>query len=236
MQIFHLQVLGEHKGKLHAEEAHHCVKVLRHAVGDAIHTIDGEGRYFPAIIEAIQKDGVLLQLGDANNGWGESPFQLAIGISPLAKKDRFEWFLEKSVELGIDHITPILCKRTGPGRLPRQDRMEKILLAATKQSKRSQLPHLSTPIPFESYVKQTSGKLKMVAWCESHEPLQGYSTAIKDAISIDLLIGPEGDFTENEVTLAIGNGFHPVSLGENRLRSETAGIYLLGALKTYLAY
>ena len=236
MQIFHLKRLGEQKGILQREEAHHCVKVLRHAVGDAIHTIDGTGNYFPATIKEIQKDKVLLELGEAQSNWGEIPYHISIGISPLTKKDRFEWFLEKSVELGIGHITPILCKRTGPGRLPKPERMEKILLAATKQSKRSRIPTLNSLVPFERYLSESQAEVRMLAWCKATEAFQAHKGAIMDSHSLDILIGPEGDFTDAEVDQAIDKGLLPISLGHNRLRTETAALFTLSALKTLLAY
>ena len=236
MQIFHLQVRGEENGFLQREEAHHCVKVLRRATGERIHTIDGKGTYYPAVIEEIQKDKVLLRLGEAEVNWGEIPYQLSIGISPLTKKDRFEWFLEKSVELGVQQITPVICKRTGPGRLPRRERMEKILLAATKQSKRSYIPQLHPSVPLDTYLNQSKAECRMLAWCEATQAFQVFQEQIVTSAAFDILIGPEGDFIDDEVHKAREKDFLPVSLGTNRLRTETAGIFVLSALKTLLAY
>ncbi len=236
MQIFFLQPLGPNKGKLNKEEAKHCTKVLRHKLGDSIHTIDGKGNYYPAQIDSISSGEVWLTLGEAQKNWGETPFDISLAISPLAKKDRFEWLLEKAVELGVKHIYPIQCKHTHQSRLPKEARMDKILLSAVKQSKRSKIPKLHPLLPFSNFILQEHGTCKLIAWCESQTAIQEYSVEIQNSAQLSLLIGPEGDFSAEEVHSAEKQGFCAVSLGTNRLRSETAGLFGLSYVKSILSY
>ena len=236
MQIFFLQPLSPNKGKLNQEEARHCIKVLRHKPGDSIHTIDGKGNYYPAQIESVNPGEVWLTLGEAQKNWGETPFEISLAISPLAKKDRFEWMLEKAVELGVNHIYPIQCKHTHQNRLPKEGRMDKILLTAVKQSKRSSIPKLHPLLSFSDFIHQEHGTYKFIAWCESQNAIQNYSVEMRKSTRFSLLIGPEGDFSAEEVHAAEKQGFHPVSFGTNRLRSETAGLFALSYLKSILAY
>ena len=236
MQIFFLETLSNGKGKLSREEAKHCIKVLRHQAGDLLHTIDGKGRYFPAYIESIEQGEVMLSLEEPVENWGESPYHIALGISPLTKKDRFEWLLEKAVELGVHAIHPIQCQRTGPVKLPKPERMERLLLSAVKQSKRSRIPLVSPLQSFTKFVDQSKKGEGFIAWCEAKQALQDFTSTLQNTQHISFLIGPEGDFTPEEIQMAHRQGYQPVSLGTNRLRSETAGIFALSVFKTLLAY
>jgi len=236
MQIFWVETTDGISGKLNEAEAKHCIQVLRHQPGDHIHAVDGKGTYYRATIKALQKREVLLSLEERIANWGESPYFLEIAISPLTKKDRFEWFLEKAVELGVHSIVPIACQHTQKARLPKVERMEMILLTALKQAKRSRLPQLHPLQPLASYLENTSVQLGFIGWCEAEEAFSAFHDPVKSANSIHFLIGPEGDFSEKEVQQAIQHQFHPVSLGTNRLRTETAGMYALSAIKTLKGY
>lgn len=236
MQIFFLKTLSHGKGKLSQEEARHCIKVLRHQPGDVLHTIDGNGLYYPAYIESVEQGEVYLSLREPIKDWGETPYHISLGISPLTKKDRFEWLLEKAVELGVNTIYPILCHRTGPVKLPKSARMERILLAAVKQSKRSRIPSIASPSSFSEFMELPVDGSKFIAWCETHQAIQQFSQSIQSSQNFTFLIGPEGDFTEEEITHAQQKGYQPVSLGANRLRSETAALFTLSICKTLLGY
>ena len=236
MQIFFLKTLPNGKGKLNREEARHCIKVLRHQPGDLLHTIDGEGHYYPASIESIEQGEVILSLQEPIKNWGETPYHIALALSPLTKKDRFEWLLEKAVELGVHAIHPIQCQRTGPVKLPKPERMDRILLSAVKQSKRSRIPLVSPLQSFSSYMEHPQKGEKFIAWCEAQPAIQEFTSTIQGAQQFQFLIGPEGDFTEEEIRIAQKKGYQPVSLGTNRLRSETAGIFALSMFKVLLSY
>ncbi len=236
MQIFLLEKINESSGRLNEEETRHCIQVLRHRKGDQIHAIDGKGNMYVAKIKDISRKEVWLTLLHTERDWGEkSPF-IHLGISPLSKKDRFEWLLEKAVELGVNRISPVLCERSFKSRLPNEKRIQSIMVSALKQSKRSRLPELNDLQPLASLLLSDTSSIKLVAWCEAAQPLSTLFDTIKNNSSITLLIGPEGDFTPEEIQHAKHQQFIEVSLGNNRLRSETAGIYFLGAIKTICEY
>lgn len=148
--------------------------------------------------------------------------KIVIAISPLKNGSRFEWFLEKATEIGVSEIVPLTCERTGKQHF-RYERMRAIIISAMLQSQQAWLPVLSEPRPFATLVKQPASSQKYIAHCmtDDNRPLADIRHKKADQL---ILIGPEGDFTETEIKEAIANDFIPVSLGRNRLRTETAGI------------
>ena len=236
MQIFILHLLNEHEGYLDAEEAKHCVQVLRHQEGDQIHTIDGKGNYYLSQIESAHKDRVHLRLLDHQAQWGEKACYIRLGISPLRLKDRFEWLVEKAVELGVNEIIPIRCQHTQKFTKYSVSRMEKRIQSALKQCKRSLLPIFQPEISIETFLQETESSLGFIAQGNSPTSLPTHTSDIQKASDLLLLIGPEGDFSESEVELAIQKGVIPVHLGHNRLRSETAGIYAISVVKMIQGY
>lgn len=227
MQLFHLHLLSASEAILSEADAQHCTRVLRHQVGDEIHGIDGAGVYYRTQIMSQNKREVRLQVLESIEEWGEKPQHITLALSPLHAKDRFEWALEKSVELGVNAIVPIVCKRTVTPNI-RLDRMNAILLAALKQCKRSRLPLLSEPVPFAKWIatQKNVEALKLIAYCE-----RGAAFPTQISNRVVMLIGPEGDFTPEEVSLAEQQGFAPLTLGTNRLRTETAAIHALSIAK-----
>ncbi|MBC7774147.1 MAG: RNA methyltransferase, partial [Phycisphaerae bacterium] len=157
------------------------------------------------------------------------PARLHIAIAPTKQMERLEWFLEKATEIGVDEITPLLCKRSERETL-RLDRLEKILVSAMKQSLRAWLPKLNAPTRFQDFAKKTSETQKRLAWC-SDEPLPHLKNTISPQQDTVIAIGPEGDFSPEEVQLALANGFQGVSLGKARLRTETAGLLAVGVFE-----
>lgn len=211
-------------------EARHCIKVLRHQLHDIIFAIDGQGNQYECRITAITKKEVELEVLSKNEHWGEKEQHIHLIISPLRQKDRFEWAIEKAVELGVNQITPVLCQRTVKTGV-KVPRLQTIVQTALKQSKRSLLPVIDDPIPLEAYLNQALDGFKMIAWCETLHPVQQLQEEIKNASAVHILIGPEGDFAESEVELARKMGFREISLGTNRLRTETAAVHLLSLIK-----
>ena len=228
MQLFFFTILDNRQAMLAAEEARHCIKVLRHREGDQLHGIDGRGNKYLAEIVGIQKDRVSLSILESQSDWGEHNHQLDLAISPLRHRDRLEWAIEKAVELGVTSISPVLCHRTVKTGL-KVNRLEALILSALKQSKRSRLPILHPLVPLADYLATTQAQQRFIPYCSTTHSL---SSSLNPATShTAILIGPEGDFTEAEVAAAREQKFIPVSLGENRLRTETAAIYALSVMK-----
>ncbi len=204
-------------------ESQHCVKVLRMSEGDEIGIIDGRGnRYRAEITLAHPKRCAVHIVGqeDAPNPWGA---QVHIGIAPTKNLDRMEWFAEKVTEIGIDSITPLLCRFSERKEL-KTERLRKILVSAMKQSLKAVLPDLPEMTPFAKFVAQPFEGQKFIAHCYKEGERRELTEVYRPGENALVLIGPEGDFSPEEVELAIANGFQPVMLGKSRLRTETAGV------------
>ena len=223
MQLFYLPDLNSDK-KFHSfgkEESKHLFKVLRKKNGDEIDITDGKNHLYKGKINLITKNNCEFKI---LNYYKKSPmsYSLHVGISILKSNDRFEWFLEKSSEIGITEITPIICDRTEKRNI-KKNRLEKILISGMKQSLKTFLPKLNSPINLNKFINQNLNGNMFIAHCNQTEksPLLNL---IKPNSNNILLIGPEGDFTPKEVQLCNDKKFLNVSLGETRLRAETAGI------------
>lgn len=237
MQIFLLEIINEHTARLNEQESKHCIKVLRHKEGDLLHCIDGIGGKFTCKIEKADIREVLLHIESREENWGETPGKIVLALSPLRLKDRFEWAIEKAVELGADEIYPILCHRTDPYKSKfKPARIETLLLAATKQCKRSRIPQLHPLTDFKAFLDNQASDLQLMGFCEAQLPIQSLASEIRQASTLTLLIGPEGDFTEEECQLATQKGIRLISLGENRLRTETAVLFGLSSIKYLWSY
>jgi 16S rRNA (uracil1498-N3)-methyltransferase len=223
MQLFYTTEIDTATAVLTGEEARHCVQVLRKRVGDSIHIVDGKGGMYEGLIAKISGKECIVDIQKNEQQYGKRPFYLHIAIAPTKNIARFEWFLEKAAEIGIDEITPIRCARSEREKL-RLERLDKILVSAMKQSLKAYLPRLNPLASFEELVGgQVNAEARFIAWCAP-----AVNTHLKDNYlpgqSVCILIGPEGDFTDREVHLAFDNGFKAVSLGKSRLRTETAGL------------
>ncbi len=237
MQIFQAETIEFPLATLGPEESRHCIKVLRHQEGDLIYLTQGKGFLYQGRILTYDKRETQVEIVEIFEGFGEHSHQIKLAVSPLRLKDRFEWIMEKAVELGANEIIPLHCHRTDVYKATfKARRVESILITALKQSKRSQLPRLHEVRPFEDWIAEEMDGLKLMGWCEADTPVQHYTQKIKDQGSITLLIGPEGDFTDEEVELGQEAGFLPISLGENRLRTETAAIHALSFVKFLKGY
>lgn len=204
------------------EESQHAVKVLRMNAGEHIHLINGRGGLFEAEIVSPHPKRCEVKILSSTYEYGKPKFRLHIAIAPTKMNERMEWFLEKATEIGIDEITPVICRFSERKEL-KIPRMEKILIAAMKQSVKAYLPKLNEPCPIEQLLKSEVAGQKFIAHCYEDE-----KWLLKDAYSIGsdavVLIGPEGDFSKEEVAQALQAGYKPVSLGNSRLRTETAGV------------
>lgn len=204
------------------DESAHCVRVLRKKEGDEVLITDGKGHFFDAeIVEAHQKHCVvnITQTRVEPKPWSN---YLHIAFAPTKNLDRIEWFAEKATEIGIDHFTPLLCRYSERKEI-KLPRIEKILVSAMKQSQKAVLPQLDEMISFSSFIKKPFDGQKFIAHCYPQEK-QLLKHIYKPNGHVLLLIGPEGDFSEQEVQEALKCGFEPISLGESRLRAETAAL------------
>jgi RNA methyltransferase, RsmE family len=204
------------------EEALHCIKVLRKKEGDSIFLTDGRGHFYDAeITQANPKHCIvnLLKTIKDPKGWN---FNLQIAFAPTKNIDRIEWFAEKATEIGIDRLSPILCRHSERKEIKNQ-RVEKILVSAMKQSQKALLPQLDEIRTFQELIRQDFSGQKFIAHCYSGEK-KLLKDVYKKGSNALILIGPEGDFSEKEVEEALLNGFAPISLGESRLRTETAAL------------
>jgi len=204
-----------------SEESKHIVKVLRKMEGDVLSITNGRGSLFKAkILDANPKKCKAQIISEAKTI--PKLYSLHIAIAPTKMNDRLEWFLEKATEIGIHEITPILCEHS-ERKVIKPERLEKVLQSAMKQSLQTFLPKLHPLTTLEDFMHSVKGELKLMAHCHPGEKLE-LKRRVQADKDVVILIGPEGDFSKGEVDLALNQGFLPISLGSNRLRTETAGI------------
>ncbi len=226
-QLFYTQRIENGFAYLDEEESRHLLSALRRKVGDALNLTDGKGFFYETEISDTGKRHAVARILSKTAVPAERPFKLHLAIAPTKQMERFEWFLEKATEIGIDEITPLLCKRSERDTI-RHDRLEKILVSAMKQSLRARLPMLNELTRFQAFVKSASAPQKLIAWC-ADTPLPHLSSQITGTNDILIAIGPEGDFSPEEIHSALENGFNGISLGTARLRTETAGLLAVTA-------
>lgn len=208
--------------QLSEEESQHAVKVLRLKEGDNIIVVNGAGGYYKARITNSHHKRCEFEIIDAFEHFGKRDYRLHIAIAPTKNIERLEWFIEKVTEIGIDEITPVIC-RYSERKLIKPERLEKIIVSAAKQSLKAYFPKLNTVCNFNEFIKNYSASQKYIAHCYDTDKTT-FKNILQKKDNVLVLIGPEGDFSTEEVELAIKNGFSPISLGESRLRTETAGI------------
>jgi 16S rRNA (uracil1498-N3)-methyltransferase len=236
MQLFLLTLHSPQTAVLEAEEARHCLKVLRHRVGDEIDCIDGTGTYYRARITGSNRDQVQLAILEQAANWGEHPYEIRLLVSPLRLRDRFEWLIEKAVELGATEIVPVICRHTLDHARFKPERMEKIMISAMKQCKRSRLTRLHEAVPYAEAIGAEPASMRLIAQADATPSLPSLTGPVQEAKSVSVLIGPEGDFSPEELAQAIQAGWQPVHLGNQRLRAETAAIHGLSGIKLLKGY
>ncbi|MGM9831636.1 MAG: 16S rRNA (uracil(1498)-N(3))-methyltransferase [Paludibacteraceae bacterium] len=207
---------------LSEEESQHCVRVLRYTRGDEILLTDGKGNTYTARITNPHPKHCEFEVLTQEKQQKAHDFYLHIAIAPTKNIERMEWMVEKCTEIGVDEITPLLCRFSERKQI-RTDRLEKIVLSAAKQSLTPYLPRLNELTDYDTFVRQATEETKFIAHCYKEEK-RDLKDEIKRGKSVLVLIGPEGDFSEQEVEEALALGFVPVSLGNSRLRTETAGV------------
>lgn len=223
MQLFYNPNIDENTPQISfsKDESKHIVKVLRKNSGDQLHITNGKGWLFIAeIINADIKNCVASIISKAFEP--ARNYKVHLAVAPTKMNDRYEWFLEKATEIGVDTITPIICDHS-ERKVIKMDRFEKILQSAMKQALHYYMPELQEAVSFNDFINQPFNGQKFIAHCEETER-NSLKNALLPQNDVLILIGPEGDFSPNEIKAAIALGFKPVTLGNTRLRTETAAI------------
>ncbi len=222
MHLFYTPDIKSTIYQLSEEESKHCTRVLRLTKGERVNLIDGKGGYYLAEIIDDHPKRTELHIVEAQQEYGKRNHHLHIAIAPPKNIDRFEWFLEKATEIGIDEITPIICDRSERKEV-KIDRSNKIITTAIKQSLKAYHPHLNEQTSFKNFVSSAKADVNYIAHCKENKKSE-IKENFKTQGSYLVLIGPEGDFSETEIELALENGFVPITLGNSRLRTETAAL------------
>lgn len=210
------------KAELPEEEAQHCTRVLRLTNGDEITLTDGKGNLYRAEISAATNKRCLVTIKETIYQEPLWSCHLHIAMAPTKNMDRNEWFTEKATEIGFDELTFLNC-RFSERKVIKTERIEKILVSAIKQSLKARIPQLNEMTDFDKFIAQDFKGQKFIAHCyEGEKPL--LKDVLEKGVDVLVLIGPEGDFSEEEVKKAIERGFAPISLGKSRLRTETAAL------------
>ncbi len=233
MQLFYANTINENLKTFtfEKEESRHIVRVLRKNSGDTLFVTNGQGQLFELKIVAPNDKRCQCEILKISYETIQREYNIHIAIAPTKNNDRLEWFLEKATELGIDEITPIICQQS-ERKFVKHTRLERVLIAAMKQSLQFTLPKLNEAVSFQNFMKQTKTKTcaKLVAHCEDDSNKMAIKQHLQAKQDCIILIGPEGDFSGQEIQDALTNDFLPVALGNTRLRTETAGVYAVASV------
>lgn len=247
MELFYSNNMENGICTLNEEESRHCSKVLRHVPGDTVNVIDGCGSLYTCRIIECGKQ-VVCNIEEQVTGFGAHGYHLTMAVCPTKNIDRYEWFLEKATEMGIDVVVPVIGEHS-ERRIIKPERLEKILVSAAKQSLKGAVPVLRETVPVKEFIRNAASLpgVKLIAYCGEQEKVTlaeaiamakeqadassiasaaggTMPTFVKNTPAITILIGPEGDFSPAEVEAAMAAGFHPLTLGSSRLRTETAAV------------
>ncbi|WP_026709967.1 16S rRNA (uracil(1498)-N(3))-methyltransferase [Flavobacterium filum] len=223
MQLFYFKDINENSTSFifDKEESKHIIKVLRKKEGDILMVTNGLGFLFETKISIASDSKCTVEIVSFQQQKA-TDYYLHMVVAPTKMNERLEWFLEKATEIGLHEFTPIICEHS-ERKVLKTDRLEKILLSAMKQSNQCYLPKINEPISFKNFIQMEEKGQKFIAHCEETQKLT-FASQIHPGEKCTVLIGPEGDFSTQEIKLALENKFIPVSLGNNRLRTETAAL------------
>lgn len=227
MHLFYTPQIEGDTFDLEEKESLHAIRVLRLVKGDDVILVDGKGGWYEAVIINDHPRRCTLKILSHHPDFAPLPYVLHLAVAPTKNMDRFEWFLEKATEIGISEITPLICLRSERKQV-KMERLDKILVSAMKQSMRAFKPVLHRPVRLGEFIKADRKGSCGIAHC--------YPTERRNISKLELsgnytmLVGPEGDFTEEEVAGAVKSGFVPYHLGDSRLRTETAALYITAAI------
>jgi 16S rRNA (uracil1498-N3)-methyltransferase len=223
MQIFYAPDITENVYTLDEKESKHIIRVLRMNKGEAVKLIDGKGNLYEGVIADPDMKKCTITITGVISGFEKRDYRLHIAISPLKNTERFEWFIEKSVEIGIDEITPLICRNTEKPVI-KIERINNLIISAMKQSLKATKTILNPTCFLSEFIMGDHAGNRMIAHCNNSFQRRKISEVCSKDQAAVILIGPEGDFTEEEIKYATEKGFSQVHLGNSRLRTETAGI------------
>lgn len=234
MQLFYNSGLSDSSTDLSFDrtESRHIVKVLRKKEGDLLHITNGKNFLFNAIISSANDKKCTVKIVEVIPQKPKHQYRVHVAMAPTKNNSRFEWFLEKATEIGVDSIYPIICSHS-ERKVIKHDRMQKLIQTAMKQSLQFALPSLHQQVTFDNFVTQKFNGQGFIAQSESETsgiPIKSLQTQLKKNTDVCILIGPEGGFSLQEISLALQNDYIPVSLGDTRLRTETAGVIAVSTI------
>lgn len=232
MIVFYSDHVSPPMLSLSADDAIHCSKVLRHREGDSICVIDGEGTMYECTIISASQKSVTAKIESSHANWHSHPYRLTLAVCPTKNNERYEWFLEKATEIGVDTIVPLIGERS-ERKVFKTERARKIVLSAAKQSLKAKVPRIEEAVSVRDFLSRSrDGEYRYIAYCFD-DPSQERISLPKALSKLScgdnvpelvVMIGPEGDFSPLEASLALERGFIPVDLGDSRLRTETAAL------------
>lgn len=224
MQLFFNPEISENDAQVTfpRDESRHIVKVLRKSEGDVLNITNGKGIIFKAEIIVADIKQCMVRIISAEKE-PPPPYYLHMIVAPTKMNDRYEWFLEKAMEIGVHEITPVICDHS-ERKVVKLDRYERVLLSAMKQSLHTRFPKLNEPVNFKDFINLNQEGSKLIAHCEDMLEKPYLQKKVKPLQQVHILIGPEGDFSSEEIQLALENNWEQISLGDSRLRTETAAI------------
>ena len=247
MELFYSADIDGELIRLDQEESAHCVRVLRHRAGDEVSVVDGRGNLYTCRLVDADPKAALARIEARESGFGAHPYHLTMAVCPTKNVDRFEWFAEKATETGVDVIAPVIGEHS-ERKMLKTDRVRRLVLSAAKQSLKGAIPEVSEPVSVKEFIESVpEDTLKIICYCFEGEERR---VSIMDVLAscpalcsdksgaeglvaeprIAVLIGPEGDFSASEVSLALSRGWRPVHLGPSRLRTETAALTAVTAV------
>ena len=232
MELFYSQDIHDGRIRLDPEESAHCIRVLRHRPGDEISVIDGRGNLYRCELDLADAKGAEGRVTAMTPGFGAHPYHLTMAVCPTKNIDRFEWFVEKATEIGVDVIAPVIGERS-ERKVLKTDRLRRLTLSAAKQSLKGTVPQVAEPQSVRDFIAGAPAEaLKLICYCFDDVERTPVTAALQPGFGrpVCILIGPEGDFSPEEAALARANGWIPVQLGPSRLRTETAALTAVTAV------
>lgn len=227
MNIFYTPDISGTLYTLNEEESKHCIRVMRMRIGEEIYLVDGMGGFYTGKIANDSPKACEIEIVETKKSFEKRNYFLHLAVAPTKNTDRMEWLIEKAVEIGIDEFTPIICEHSERKHI-NIDRLERIAISAMKQSVKAYKPIINEAIALKKIVENSNTPYKLIAHCIDDENELMKKDIVHDKYTagqpVTILIGPEGDFSKVEVKLAIDKGFEGITLGNSRLRTETAGL------------
>ncbi|MCI2081811.1 MAG: 16S rRNA (uracil(1498)-N(3))-methyltransferase [Bacteroidales bacterium] len=231
MELYYSKKIGEGDCIIEGDEALHCVRVMRNKIGDIVDVIDGRGISYECRIDSISGKNIVCSILSSTRGLGAHPYRLTMAVALTKNMERYEWYVEKATELGTDRFVPLVGDFSIRKDFNR-DRLERIMISAVKQSLKAFVPKLDGITKTRDFIAEnpSGNTARLICCCNDNYPRQFITEAVEKTEEIIIMIGPEGDFSRAETDAAVSAGFGCVTLGEARLRTETAAVLAVSAV------